>query len=315
MDKSKGVAYCDGNYVPVDKATIPILDPAFTKSDVVFDAVSVWNNQFFRLEDHLARFRASCKHVRMNLPLGENEIEVILAQCVTQAELTQAVVFMLCTRGRYGGGVAFGDPRTCHNQFMAYSVPYYWSIPKEHAETGGHLWIAETRRAPNVAINQRVKNFNRMDLTMAQFEALDAGADTPLLLSTEGHLTEGPGYNVWIVQKHKVYTPSDNLLEGITRLTVFDLCGELDLIAKAMDLSPEDLIEADEVFISSSAGGILPVTKVNNALIGDGMPGPISSQLGKLYWEKRAQGWHATNVADILVKPTLHPNTTNDTTT
>ena len=77
MEKSKGVAYCDGNYVPVDKATIPILDPAFTKSDVVFDAVSVWNNQFFRLEDHLARFRASCEYVRMNLPLSENEIKDI----------------------------------------------------------------------------------------------------------------------------------------------------------------------------------------------------------------------------------------------
>ena len=102
---------------------------------------------------------------------------------------------MLCTRGPFSGGTAFGDPRFCENQFMAYSVPYFWIVPKERSETGAHIWIAETRRAPDVAINQRAKNYNRMDLTAAQFEALDAGADNPVLISTSGFITEGPGNN------------------------------------------------------------------------------------------------------------------------
>ena len=307
MAESKGIAYLNGDYLPVDQAVIPLLDPAFTKSDVVFDAVSVWDGQFFRLEDHLARFRASCAYVGMKPPCDEDEIKRILAQCVERAGFSSSIVYMLCTRGRYGGGIAFGDPRTCVNEFIAYSVPFYWVIPKERAQTGAHLWIPETaRRAPDVAINQRVKNFNRMDLTRAQFEALDAGADTPLLLSTDGYLTEGPGFNVWIIKDGKALTPGNNMLEGITRLSVFDLCREIGLGAETADLTREDLLGADEAFLSSSAGGVIPVTKVNNEPIGNGRAGAISRRLGDLYWQKRENGWHATAVAGLLAKPGPH---------
>ena len=96
-------------------------------------------------------------------------------------------------------------------------------MPKERIETGAHIWIVETRRSPNVAIDQTAKNFNRMDLTKGTFEALDHGADAAVLLSTEGYLAEGAGFNIWIVRGKSLVTPDDNLLEGITRRTVFDL--------------------------------------------------------------------------------------------
>ena len=300
MTESEGIAYQRGSYLPVGEASIPILDPAFTKSDVVFDAVSVWDGSFFRLDDHLRRFRASCDYVRMTPPCPEDEIRRILAQCVDRAGFSAAIVYMLCTRGRYGGGVAFGDPRTCENEFTAYSVPYYWVVPRDRVETGTHLWVAETRRAPDVAINQRIKSFNRMDLTRAQFEAFDAGADAPLLLSTDGYLTEGPGFNVWILRDGKALTPGDNLLEGITRLTVFDLCREAGMGAETANLRPEELAEADEAFISTSGGGLIPLTRLNGRAIGDGKPGAATRRLVDLYWEKRAQGWHGAPVAELL---------------
>ena len=303
MAASQGVAYSQGRYVPVGDAAVPMLDPAFTKSDVVFDAVSVWDGSFFRLDDHFARFRASCEYVRMNPPHTEDEIKQILARCVDEAGLSRAIVYFMCTRGRYGGGVAFGDPRTSVNEFHAYSVPYYWVVPKERVETGAHLWIVETRRAPNVSINQRVKSFNRMDLTRGQFEALDHGADQPILLSTDGYLTEGPGFNVWISKGDRVLTPGDNVLEGITRLTVFDLCQELGLTAEVADLTPDDLYAADEAFLSSSGGGVIPITKVSDRAIGNGEPRSVTRRLSDLYWKKRAQGWHATSVEGLVAHP------------
>ena len=101
MTESEGIAYQRGSYLPVGEASIPILDPAFTKSDVVFDAVSVWDGSFFRLDDHLRRFRASCDYVRMTPPCPEDEIRRILAQCVHRAGFSAAIVYMLCARGRY----------------------------------------------------------------------------------------------------------------------------------------------------------------------------------------------------------------------
>ena len=303
MSESKGVAYCQGRYMPIEEASMPILDPAFHKSDVVFDAVTVCDGAFFRLDDHMARFHASCAHIRVTPPCPDAEIRHIMAQCVDRAGFTDSIVYVLCTRGRYAGGAAFGDPRTSTNELIAYAVPYYTVVAAEKVKSGAHLWIARTRRAPDDAINQRCKNFNRMDLTAAQFEALDSGADQPVLLSTDGHLTEGPGFNVWIIRDGKALTPGDNLLEGITRKTVFDLCREVGLEAEAVDLEPEDLEQAGEVFISSSAGGVVPVIRVNDEPIGNGAPGITTGRLSELYWAKRAQGWHATPVADLLELP------------
>ncbi|MFP6690809.1 MAG: aminotransferase class IV [Alphaproteobacteria bacterium] len=219
---------------------------------------------------------------------------------MTRAGFDHSIVYILCTRGRYAGGTATGDPREAQNEFIAYAVPYYWIVPKERLDSGAHLWIADTRRAPDVAINQRVKNFNRMDLTRAQFEALDAGADAPVLLSTNGYITEGPGFNVWIIRDGKVLTPGENLLEGITRQSVFELCADTGLDAEATDLTEADLREADEVFISSTGGGVIAVTMVNDKPVGNGAPGLTTGKLSDNYWKKRAAGWAATPLADLL---------------
>jgi branched-chain amino acid aminotransferase len=300
MSKSQGIAYSQGRYMPVEEATIPLLDPAFTKSDVVFDVVSTWDGAFFKLEEHLARFHRSCEFIRVTPPNSDDKIRRIMAECATRTDFDNACVYILCTRGRFAGGTATGDPREALNEFIAYAVPYYWIVPKERLDTGAHLWIAGTRRAPDVAINQRVKNFNRMDLTRAQFEALDAGADAPVLLSTDGYITEGPGFNVWIIRDGKVLTPGENLLEGITRQSVFELCAESGLAAEAVDLTETDLREADEVFISSTGGGVLSVTLVNGKPVGNGAPGITTGKLSDAYWRKRSEGWAATPLADLL---------------
>lgn len=300
MEDSNGIAYQRGRFLPVEEVNVSILDPAFSKSDVVFDVVSVWDGRFFRLEDHLRRFRESREYVRMKSPYSEDEMKQILAQCVDRAGLSEAMVYMLCTRGSYTGGGAIGDPRSCENEFIAYSHPYYWVVPRERVKTGVHLWLAETCRAPNSAINQKTKSFNRMDLTRAQFEALDAGADAPVLPSTDGFLTEGPGFNLWIVKDGRVLTPGDNMLEGITRRTVFELCSLLDLEATTANLTAEDLQKSEEAFISTTGGGIVPVTRVSERAIGDGTPGQISCTLRDLYWAKRAEDWHTTSVSGLL---------------
>ena len=303
MAEPGGIAFRGGAYLPVEDLSISVLDPAFCRSDVVFDVVSVSDGAFFRLDDHMARFRASCEHVYMTSPYSDAEMRHFMAQCVDRAGLSDALVYVLCTRGRYSDGRAQGDPRFCENEFVAYAVAYYTTVPESCARDGVHLWVAETRRVPNAAIDQRVKNFNRMDLTRAQFEALNAGADAPLLCSTEGYIAEGPGFNLWLLRGREASTPSNNLLEGITRKTVFELCAEAGLEAAATELTPRDLEDADEMFICSSAGGLMPVTRLNGKPIGNGAPGMTTGLLGDLYWRKRAGGWYATDVADLLALP------------
>ena len=297
---SESVAFFEGKYMPLKDARISILDPVVTKSDVVFDVVSATDRTFFRLGDHVERFEASCAKVRIKPPVSTDEIKRISAECVHRSGFDDACVFMCGTRGLYRGGAALGDPRECDNGFYAYAVPYFYVVPQERIKTGAHIWIAETRRAPSTAIDQLAKNFNRMDLTKGTFEALDHGADAAVLLSTQGYVAEGAGFNIWIVEGKTLVTPRDNLLEGITRRTVFDLAKEMGVKAEAVDLEPERLSGAKEAFLSTTAGAIIPVTRVNDTPLGNGAPGLVTDNIRNLYWEKRRAGWHGTTVDSLL---------------
>jgi branched-chain amino acid aminotransferase len=297
----EGVAFFDGRYMSLGEARISVLDPAVTKSDIGFDAVSVINRLFFRLDDHVDRFQNSCKKVRISPPVARDKIKHICAECVYRSGFDDAVVFFCGTRGLYRDSVAFGDPRDCENGFYAYAVPYYSVVPRDRIETGVHLWIVETRRAPNEAIDQTAKNFNRMDLTKGTFEALDHGADAAVLLSTRGYLSEGAGFNIWIIRGNTLLTPGENLLEGITRRTVFDLAREMGIEAKAANLTPSDLVEAQEALLSTTAGAIISVTRVNDLPLGNGAPGLLTGNLRNRYWQKRRSGWLGTSVDSLLI--------------
>ena len=151
-----------------------------------------------------------------------------------------------------------------------------------------------------MAIDQTVKNFNRMDLTKGTFEALDHGADAAVLLSTEGYVAEGAGFNIWVVRGKTLLTPGVNLLEEITRRTVFDLAKEMGIEAKTAILEPKELTEATEAFLSTTAGGIVPVTRVNDRPLGNGAPGLMTTNIRNRYWERRRAGWCGTHV-DALI--------------
>jgi len=294
-----GIAFIDGEYLPATEAKISIFDIGFSRGDAVYDTVSVWKRYFFRLDDHVARFLRSCAGMRLRCPHPPDDLKRILARCVDRAGLDDAYVQMIVTRGTFPS-LTRRDPRLCTNRFIAFAIPYVWIVSAERQQAGIDLVVSENRRTPTEAIDPRVKNFNWMDLQRGLFEALDRGGDTAVLCTPGGHLAEGPGFNLWVVRDGALATPRTNVLEGITRRTVFDLAAELGVPAREADLTPPDLRGADEAFLSSTAGGIMPVSHVDGKPLGSGKPGPLSMQVRALYWEKREAGWKGTGVKDLL---------------
>ena len=294
-----GVAFIDGTYMPAHEARIPLFDTGFTRGDAVYDTVSVWKGRFFRLDDHVARFLRSCAGMRLTCPHPPEELKRILAECVHRAGLEDAYVQMIVTRGEFLSPTR-RDPRLCRNRFIGFAIPYVWIVSLERQEVGIDLAVVENRRTPSEAIDPRVKNFNWMDLQRGLFEALDRGADTAVLCTPAGQLAEGPGFNLFLIRDGAMWTPRGNVLEGMTRRTVFDLAGELGVPAQEADLLPEALRTADEVFLSSTAGGIMPVARVDGRPVGDGRPGPVTLRLRALYWDKREAGWLGTPVKELL---------------
>src|SRR5262249_9905903 len=241
----------------------------------------------------------SCAGAGLPCPHAPDEVKRILATGARGAGLEDAYVQMIVTRGRFP---ALGprDPRLCQNRFIAFALPYIWIINPERQEVGIDLALVENRRTPTEAIDPRVKNFNWMDLQRGLFEALDRGADTAVLLTPPRYLARGPGFSLFLVRQGALLTPRSNVLEGITRATVLDLAREAGVSAHEADLRPEALTAADEAFLSSTAGGIMPVVRVNGAPLGAGRPGPLTMRLRRLYWDKREAGWHGTPVRALL---------------
>ncbi|MDW9905658.1 branched-chain amino acid transferase [Sinorhizobium meliloti] len=290
-----GVAFMDGQYLPMSEAKVSVLDWGFLHSDATYDTVHVWDGRFFRLNLHLDRFFKGMEKLRMKLPYSRDEIEKILSTCVALSGHKSAYVEMICTRG--GSPTFSRDPRQAENRFIAFAVPFGSVANKEQLERGLHIAISDTVRISPRSIDPAIKNYHWLDLVKGLFDAYDAGAETALIVDTNDNIAEGAGFNVFTVKDGILKTPGYSVLPGITRQSVFDLCTELHLSASAGDVNRDQLKAADEVFITSTAGGIMPVTKIDDAVIGNGKVGPVTRQLTDLYWKKHADPAWSTQIA------------------
>lgn len=281
-----GIAFIDGDYCPIAEARIPILDWGFLRSDATYDVVHVWKGRFFRLEAHLDRFLASVGKLHMTLPVDRRQLAGILSECVRRSGLRDAFVEMICTRGIPPPGGR--DPRQAVNRFIAFAIPFVWIANQEQRRRGLNLVVSSITRIPPQSIDPTVKNYHWLDFVTALFEAYDRGGETTVLADGEGGIAEGPGFNLFVVRDGAVSTPPGGVLEGITRRTVLDLCGELSIPAGKEAVRAADLSSADEVFITSTAGGIMAVSRIDGEDVGDGRPGPLTRRLHDLYWDKHA---------------------------
>jgi branched-chain amino acid aminotransferase len=278
-DLSKGAAWMNGEIVPISEAKIPVTDWGFTRSDSTYDVASVRNGAFFRLEDYLDRFQASLKKVRIEVPQSKDDMRDIVHSIVAASGLRDSYVAMVASRGvPLIPGTR--DPRQCGNHFFAWCIPYLHVIRPEVAARGAHLFVPEdVRRIPPDSVDPTAKNYHWGDLTRGLFEALDAGFDTALLLDHQGNVTEGPGFNVFSIKGNSVRTPDMGVLEGITRRSVLEVARELGLETEVRPIKLDEFLESDEVFTATTAGGIAPVSRVNDRVFSNDAPGPTTKRL------------------------------------
>jgi branched-chain amino acid aminotransferase len=178
------------------------------------------------------------------------------------------------------------DPRRFRNRFYAYATPYSWIVKPDKQKVGIHLVVAEkTIRIPSEAVDPTVKNFHWADLIRGIYEAYDRGGYTAVLPDAEGNITEGPGFNIYVYLEGTLLTPARGVLKGITRQTVLELAAEQNIAVKQTMFGASVVENAEEVFITSTAGGVMPVTTVNGKVIGDGKPGRVTTQIRTRYWQ------------------------------
>ncbi|MDH3220699.1 MAG: aminotransferase class IV [Gammaproteobacteria bacterium] len=281
-DFSKGVAYIEGEYVAIAEAKIPLMDWGFLHSDATYDVAHTWKGRFFRVDEYIDRFQTSMAKLRMSVPYGHEQIREVMFELVRLTGLRDTYVEIVCTRGIPAPGSR--DPRDCSNRFLAFAVPFVWIADDEKRETGLNLLISRQQRIPPESVDPTIKNYHWLDMVMALFEAYDHGADTAILVDARGDLTEGPGFNIFARHGDTVTSPEHGVLHGVTRLTLLELLERENLQINRGRLPADAARAADEVFITSTAGGVMPVTRIDGKPVGEGRPGTLVHKLNDAYW-------------------------------
>lgn len=278
-----GVAYMDGQYLPIQEANISVLDYGFLHSDATYDVVHVWRGAFFRLESHLDRFFRGMDELHMSIPYDKKQVVEILHNCVSLSGLQSSYVEFICTRGTSPNFSR--DPRDAVNRFIAFAIPYGSVATSEQMERGLHVAITDILRIPPTSLDPTVKNYHWLDMVKGLYTAYEKGAETALLLDTNGNVAEGPGFNIFTIKDGLISTPNLGVLLGITRQTIFDISEEINVECISRNISAGELKAADEVFVTSTAGGVMPVTKVDGLPIGSGEIGPLTESITSIYWQ------------------------------
>ena len=288
----------NGKFIQLSEARIPVLDWGFLRSDATYDVVHVWKGRFFRLDKHIDRFFQSTEKLRMPCTVSRIDLKKILAGCVERSGLDNAYVEMIQTRGMSPNFER--DPRKSEPRFIAFAVPFGWILKPEEFEKGLDVLVSNRRRISPNSVDSSIKNYHWLDLVSGMFEAYDNGHDTVILTDEENNISEGPGFNIFCVDETGLNSPNKGVLEGITRQTVLDLAKELNVPFQLRPISLETLKSSNEVFATSTAGGIMPITKINGLPIGRGAPGEITSKLHKTYWDKHSDPAWSVSKDDLL---------------
>lgn len=278
---AQGIAWIEGELVPLVHARIPILDQGFLRGDLTYDVPGVWDGRYFRLDEHLDRLEASCEKMRFKLPLGRAAVREKVIEMVARSGIRDAYVELIVTRG-----LKFvREYASYENSLYLMVMPYVWAMQPAVQRTGGAAIVTRTvRRTPPGAMDPTIKNLQWGDFCRGWLEAMDRGAVYSLLPDGDGNITEGGGYNICVIKDGVLSTPSRGVLEGITRKTVLEVA-QARQVPTVLDFVPVNaLYDADELFICTTAGGVMPLTQLDGKPVADGQIGPITRQIWEDYW-------------------------------
>jgi branched-chain amino acid aminotransferase len=288
----------DGRFLPIADATISVLDLGVTRSDCTYDVAHAWRGRFYLLDAHLDRFSASISSLRLNPGHDRAAIEAIVHGCVRHTGLQDAYVSMTCTRGRLAPGSR--DLRTAQNTFYCFAVPFVWILSPDKQLTGASMRISKMTRIPPQSVDPAIKNYHWLDLDLALLDAYDQGDELVVLRDLSGAISEGPGFNVFAYVDGRWLTPGSGVLGGITRRSVIDIARQAGQLVEEGRLSAIDLRRACEVLVTSTAGGVMPVTAIDGEPIAAGRPGPLTLLLREHYWARHQDPRYSTPVRYCL---------------
>jgi branched-chain amino acid aminotransferase len=275
--RSSLVIYVNGKFQSAIEPAVSAFDHGLLYGDGVYEAIRKYGSNIFRLDDHLDRLYESARTLRINIPMKKSRFAQIIRETVDRNKLVDSYIRVVVTRGYGKMGV---DPRNCIAPTILVMAeprdPLFSQSPK-----GIKAKIVSIRRIPRWSLDPKAKTLNYLNQVLAKFEAIESGFEEAIMLNEEGFVSEASTENLFIVRKDKLQTPSLScgILEGITRRVVIEIATQLKIEVDETNLTPHDLYNADEVFVTGTAAELVPVVDVDGVQIGEGKAGQIFSKI------------------------------------
>lgn len=297
---NKPVAYFQGNFVALEDARISVMTHAFLYGTGVFEGIRAYYNKenddlyLFRCGEHYERFLKSCSVLTIELNRSVADLVGITVELLRKNDFHQDVYIRPIG---YKSAMRIGLKLDEENDLVIFGVPMESYFTRQRPLS---LMTSSWRRIEDNAIPARSKvNGSYVNLALAAYEARKSGFDEAILLNEDGSLSEAAGMNLFLVRKGRLITPpiTDNVLEGITRETVFQMCRDLSLPYEERTVDRSELYTADEVFLCGTGAEIAGIGKIDHRQVADGNAGPVTTRIQHLYFsavrghESAYRGW------------------------
>jgi len=268
------LVYLNGEFKPIEEASISVLDRGFTFGDGVYEVIPIFNRKIFRFSEHITRLENSLREIYMSNPLKENEWRDIFNKLIDSLELANQSIYLQITRGvsRRDHDISIADKPTVFAMSRPLEANNFSSGIKAitHEDIRWQLCnIKATTLLPSILLRHKAK----------EQEAREA------ILIRDKYVTEGAASNVFVCTDDKILTPArtSHVLSGITRDLIVEILMHNDLPIVEGSISESKLLSAGEIWVTSSTWEIVPVVELDDRLVGSGKPGPLWQQANKLY--------------------------------
>ena len=279
------IVYVNGEYLAEEDAKISVFDRGFLFADAVYEVSAVLKGKLVDNDAHLKRLARSLGELKMTPPATGEEIESIQIELIRRNSIDEGVIYLQATRGAADRDFAF--PKNSIPSLVMFTQKK--SLSQNPAADVGITVIT----VPDIRWKRRdIKTVGLLPASMAKQAALDAGANDAWFVE-DGFVNEGSSNNAFIVTHDgKIVTRhlGTEILHGITRKSVMELAKRENLEIEERPFTPEEAAEAREAFSTSASAFVMPVVKIDGHVLGNGVPGPFSEKMRKLYVEMAMKG-------------------------
>ena len=274
--------YINGKYFTRSKASISVFDSGFLLGDGVWEGIRLHNNRLVHLKEHINRLFDGAKTISLEIHMTKDEIINVVWETLKKNKMkTDTHIRLIISRGIKS--TPYQHPKVTISPPTIVIIPEYKKPNEFVINNGISLALVQTIRDNSVQ-DPRVNSLSKMNCISACIEAEKLGSDEGLMLDPKGFVSTCNSTNFFIVVKNEVWTSTgEYCLNGVTRGSIISLCKENNINVYEKNFLIEDVYKADEAFVTGTFAGVIPIIKIDSKIMSNGLIGPITKELQKLY--------------------------------